>query len=44
MNVVMNVAERIYVLDYGRLIAEGLPEEIRTNADVIRAYLGGKKS
>ena len=44
MNVVMNVADRIYVLDYGKLIAQGLPEEIRTNPDVIRAYLGGKKS
>ncbi|KAA3384481.1 ABC transporter ATP-binding protein [Akkermansia muciniphila] len=44
MNVVMNVADRIYVVDYGKLIAEGLPEEIRTNPDVIRAYLGGVKA
>ncbi len=43
MNVVMNVAERIYVFDYGKMIAQGLPEEIRTNPNVIRAYLGGKK-
>ena len=42
MNVVMNVADRIYVVDYGKVIAEGLPEEIRTNPEVIRAYLGGK--
>lgn len=41
MNVVMNVADRIYVLDYGKLIAQGLPEEVRTNPDVIRSYLGG---
>ena len=42
MNVVKNVADRIYVVDYGKVIAEGLPEEIRTNPEVIRAYLGGK--
>lgn len=42
MNVVMNVADRIYVVDYGKVIAEGLREEIRTNPEVIRAYLGGK--
>ncbi len=40
MNFVMNVCDRIVVLDYGIQIAEGLPEEIKTNPQVIEAYLG----
>ena len=42
MDVIMNVCDRIYVLNFGELIAHGTPNEIKNNSEVVAAYLGSE--
>ena len=43
MALMMEVCDRIHVLDQGRMLAEGTPDEIRANLDVAAAYLGRRR-
>jgi branched-chain amino acid transport system ATP-binding protein len=41
MGVVMDISDRVVVLDYGKKIGDGTPEDVKNNDEVITAYLGG---
>ena len=43
MGVVMDLSDRVTVLDFGQVIGQGTPDEVRRNEDVVRAYLGGEE-
>jgi branched-chain amino acid transport system ATP-binding protein len=44
MRVVMDISDHVVVLDYGRIVGDGTPDEVRSNPDVVRAYLGTKRA
>jgi branched-chain amino acid transport system ATP-binding protein len=44
MGVVMDISDKIVVLDFGQVLAEGTSEQVQSNPDVIAAYLGGENA
>ena len=44
MQVVMDLSDRVYVLNFGCLIAEGTPQEVARHPEVLKAYLGGEEA
>jgi branched-chain amino acid transport system ATP-binding protein len=42
MDLVMNIAQRVFVMDHGEALFEGTPREVQSNAAVVAAYLGGE--
>jgi branched-chain amino acid transport system ATP-binding protein len=44
MRVVMDISDHVVVLDYGRVVGDGTPDEVRQNPEVLRAYLGTKRA
>jgi branched-chain amino acid transport system ATP-binding protein len=42
MDLVMNIAERVFVMDHGEALCEGTPREVQSNPAVVAAYLGGE--